>query len=651
MSVRVVAMEPQDWETANAGFLADVFASITRRLEEMAAAQGAGGKVAIPHHWLDAPADTAPALMMLRDAFFLTPFETAIVALCAAFELDSEIGALCARALGDASCPWPTFALALNAFEMGSWDAVAASGPLRHWRLIEVDRAPGQPLVRSLLRCDERILDFIKGLNRLDEVVGAWLTPIEMMSGDGDPAAVPTLSHAWGSPHGPPPVVLFGAEASTRAATAAAAARECGRKLFRIEGRALPAAPVDLDQLTRLWRREAALLPLALLVDITAEDAAADGLLRRFVAKLDVPVAISVDRGDPKLVEDFLGIAVEPPGTCAQEAAWREALGDRREAIAGKLAGTFDFSLETIHRIATTTSGDGADDAVWQECAAIVRPKLDSLAQRIEPRAGWDDLVVPEAQRATLREIVDQVRLRRQVYDDWGYRAKLSRGLGITAAFAGESGTGKTMAAEVLARELGVNLYRIDLSAIVSKYIGETEKNLRQLFDAAERGGAMLMFDEADALFGKRSEVKDSHDRYANIEVNYLLQRLEAFSGLAILATNMKAALDTAFLRRLRFVVQFPYPGPTERRALWRGAFPNAVPLGKLDYDQLARINLTGGNISAAAINAAFLAASEGANVSMDHVLRSARSEMTKLNRPINEADFVAPTAARATAR
>ena len=325
----------------------------------------------------------------------------------------------------------------------------------------------------------------------------------------------------------------------------------------------------------------------------------------------------------------------------AQEAAWLEALGPGSQEPAARLAGAFDFSVETIRRIVGAAAVSGDPEAVWRECSARVRPRLDALAQRVEPRARWGDLVVPDAQRATLRQIADQVRLRRRVYDDWGFRGKLSRGLGVTALFAGESGTGKTMAAEVLASELGLNLYRIDLSAIVSKYIGETEKNLRQLFDAAEQGGAILLFDEADALFGKRSEVKDSHDRYANIEVNYLLQRIENFAGLAILATNMKSSLDPAFLRRLRFVVQFPYPGPAERAALWRGAFPQGVPLQVLRYEQLARINLTGGNIAAAAMNAAFLAAAEGEAVGMNQVLRAARAEMAKLNRPINESDFL----------
>ena len=225
------------------------------------------------------------------------------------------------------------------------------------------------------------------------------------------------------------------------------------------------------------------------------------------------------------------------------------------------------------------------------------------------------------------------MRQRTTVYEAWGFAAKGSRGLGISALFAGASGTGKTMAAEVLAGELRLDLYRIDLSQVVSKYIGETEKNLRRVFDAAEEGGAILLFDEADALFGKRSEVKDSHDRYANIEVSYLLQRMEAYRGLAILTTNMKNALDTAFLRRLRFIVQFPFPDAAQRAEIWRRIFPADTPTDGLDIAKLARLNVAGGNIRNIALNAAFLAADAGQPVRMGHLLRAARSEYAKLEK------------------
>jgi SpoVK/Ycf46/Vps4 family AAA+-type ATPase len=225
------------------------------------------------------------------------------------------------------------------------------------------------------------------------------------------------------------------------------------------------------------------------------------------------------------------------------------------------------------------------------------------------------------------------------VYDEWGFARKSARGLGISALFVGESGTGKTMAAEVLARELRLDLYRIDLASVVSKYIGETEKNLRQLFDAAEGSGAILLFDEADALFGRRSEVRDSHDRYANVEVSYLLQRMEAYRGLAILTTNMRQALDPAFLRRIRFIVTFPHPDAAQRAAIWRGVFPERTPLDALDYPRLAQLNVAGGHIRNIAMAGAFLAAEAGNPVSMLHLAHAARDEYNKLERSLTDAE------------
>jgi SpoVK/Ycf46/Vps4 family AAA+-type ATPase len=235
-----------------------------------------------------------------------------------------------------------------------------------------------------------------------------------------------------------------------------------------------------------------------------------------------------------------------------------------------------------------------------------------------------------------LGNIAVQVRRRLEVYEHWGFDSRGERGLGISALFAGPSGTGKTMAAEVLARELRLDLYRIDLSSTVSKYIGETEKNLKKIFDAAEAGGVILLFDEADALFGKRSDVKDSHDRHANIEVSYLLQRMEAYRGLAILTTNLKRSLDSAFLRRIRFIVEFPFPGVRERAEIWRRAFPRTTPTDGLDPERLAQLNLAGGNIRNIALNAAFLAANAGEPVRMAHLLRAARSEYGKLEKTLS---------------
>jgi SpoVK/Ycf46/Vps4 family AAA+-type ATPase len=223
------------------------------------------------------------------------------------------------------------------------------------------------------------------------------------------------------------------------------------------------------------------------------------------------------------------------------------------------------------------------------------------------------------------------------VLGDWGFARQGARGLGVGALFHGESGVGKTLACEVLASELALDLYRVDLSSVVSKYIGETEKNLARVFDAAEGSGAILLFDEADALFGKRSEVKDSHDRYANIEVGYLLQRMETYHGLAVLTTNQRAALDPAFTRRLRFVVQFPFPDQAQRERLWRGAFPPEAPCADLDYAGLARLQLAGGHIRNIAVNAAFMAAEAGTAITMPLIAQAARHEAAKHDRALPE--------------
>jgi hypothetical protein len=626
-------------QDANLAFLDNLVMTMHERLNAVADKQAMFDGPPWPQ---PIPKQRLPALLQLSDAFSLSEFETAVLALCAAHELDSRTGPLCARALEEPMRPWPSFGLAMRAFPPGIWDAISFAGPLRAWGLITPERRTGEPLVLAPLRCDERILDFIKGRNDIDIRLAVVATSAPV-GANGDKDAVATLSRLWGerAKLGAAPL-LVGADPAARLAVAATAAELCGRRLYQLEAESLPSSPGGLEELARQWNREAMLFSLALLIDaVCLEEGPHASLARCFVNRLEFPAALGADQLAPRWQGSLLAVSVARPGPTEQQAAWTAALGPGTVSLARRLAGEFDFSLATIARIATAAPTT-EDEAVFRSCAASVRPRLDSLAQRVEPSASWDDLVLPFEQQSMLRQIVDQVRQRRLVYDDWGYAKRMNRGLGVNALFTGESGTGKTMASEVLAAELELNLYRIDLSAVVSKYIGETEKNLRKLFDAAEQGGAVLLFDEADALFGKRSEVKDSHDRYANIEVNYLLQRLECFSGLAILATNLKAALDSAFLRRIRFVVRFPHPGPVERRRLWERAFPPAVPLEPLDHERLARINLTGGHIAAAALNATFLAAAESRPVGMRHVLQAARAELVKLNRPIAEADFVA---------
>jgi hypothetical protein len=565
---------------------------------------------------------------------------------------------LCARCQKDPSRAYPTFALAFSLFEEPSWDALSPERPLRYWRLIEITQPGGQPLTTSALRADERIVNYNKGLNYLDDRLLPLLTPIEQPTSGADlpPShreAVDTIIRRLklvDANRSLPIVQLLGADAASKQLVAGEVASSVGLQLYRLPAMLLPTQAAEIETLARLWQRESLLLPLALYLDTlnySAEPAVAgpSSPVTRLLERMEGAVFLDARESWPGLHKVTVSVDITKPSAAEQGAAWRSALGLAAGENPGQLAAQFNLSFPTIRQIAgdaLSEQGDRAPlhDRLWEACLANTRPQLDVLAERINPKATWDDIVLPDAESALLRHIAEQVAQRTMVYEKWGFGEKMSRGLGISALFSGDSGTGKTMAAEVIANDLRLNLYRIDLSAVVSKYIGETEKNLRRMFDAAENGGAILFFDEADALFGKRSEVKDSHDRYANIEINYLLQRMEAYRGLAILATNMKSALDTAFLRRLRFIVRFPFPGQAERKAIWQRVFPQDTPKNALDYDRLARLNVTGGHIHNVAINAAFLAARAGSPVTMALVLEATQAEFRKIERPINEADF-----------
>jgi SpoVK/Ycf46/Vps4 family AAA+-type ATPase len=308
---------------------------------------------------------------------------------------------------------------------------------------------------------------------------------------------------------------------------------------------------------------------------------------------------------------------------------WFEVLGtsDRRHILTFEQLGMVSKNLPVV--------GWDVDAAVRR----LASSRLDELARRIRPSRSWDDLVLPPGHMRQLRELVDRYHLADQVYQEWGFPAVPSRGL--VALFSGPSGTGKTLAAEVIAGELGLDLFKMDLSSVVSKYIGETEKNLDQLFEAAGAGNLVLFFDEADALFSRRSDVKDSHDRYANLETSYLLQRLETYDGVVIMATNFEKNIDQAFLRRIHTRVDFASPTEVERAAIWRQHLTHGAPVEGVDFDELARrFDITGGSIRNAAVYAAFLTAVEGGPITMERVVRGLGREYRKLGRLLKEADF-----------
>ncbi|HEV2777782.1 MAG TPA: ATP-binding protein [Actinophytocola sp.] len=584
-----------------------------------------------------------PALVDLAASLGLSRFERDTLLLCAAVEFDPAMPELYALAHGAEGRSYPTFGLALSVLPDPAWEVVSPQRGLRFWRLIEITQRGGQGLIDSAVRADERIVNYIKGLNYVDDRLTPLITRLDPAPGieqalpPSQRAVADEIARHWRAGGGVPVVQLVGQDDAGKRLVAAHAAVVSGLIAYRLPASLLPAQPEELDHLARLWLRESTLLPLALYLDVEDTDAGeARPPVARFLSRMAGRAVFATRESWPDLGRQSLALDVEPPTPAERAAAWRAALGPGAEV--DPLAAQYGLQLSAIREIAAVSGGD--PDAAWRACRVRTRPRLDALAQRLEPKVGWDDIVLPEDGRRLLGQIADQVAQRTRVYETWGFGERITRGLGVSVLFAGPSGVGKTMAAEVLANQLRLDLYRIDLSAVVSKYIGETEKNLRRLFDAAEGGGSILFFDEADSLFGKRSEVKDAHDRYANIEINYLLQRMEAYRGLAILATNLRTALDNAFLRRLRFIVEFRFPGAAQRKTIWAKAFPPAAPRAALDYDRLAQLQVSGGMTRNIALNAAFLAASAGSPITMRHVLDAARTEFQKLELPIRDRDF-----------
>jgi len=607
------------------------------------------------------PAPPAAGLPSVLDAvcaqLSLSGFERRIIVLCAAPELDGRFGEVLGAAQGDPARAYPTFGLALAAFPDAHWSALSPWAPLRRWRLIE----PGPGLLTAApLHIDEWLLHMLTGAGDLDQRLAAVVRPLEEAgpAPASAAAAVETLTAAWLRPGPGVPVALRGPARQPKRAIFAAACARLGWEPFVLDAADLPASAAERDELMRLWERGALLGHAALLVECyDVDEPASRGVLERFVDRLATPAAVAVADGARAGTRPCLTVDAAKPTPAEQRDLWRAALGgnDGFRSLNGALdrvVAQFDLDAEAIEAAAGRALGDleaslagpsPAGDAglrVWDACRRSARGGLDTLAQRLESTATFDDLVLPAAQRELLGDILAHVRHRGRVYEEWQMSGPSRRGLGISALFAGPSGTGKTLAAEVLAGALALDLYRIDLSQVVSKYIGETEKNLRRIFEAAGDSGAVLLFDEADALFGRRSEVRDSHDRYANVEISYLLQAMESYRGLAVLTTNMRSALDQAFLRRLRFVVTFPFPGPAERARIWQRAFPPATPTEGLDVARLAQLSVAGGNIRTIALHAAFAAAQAGLPVGMPQVLRAAVAEYAKLERPLSDAEI-----------
>jgi AAA+ superfamily predicted ATPase len=615
-----------------------------------------------------APDFPPPAVEVLAHLFALGPFERDVLLLCLAPELDPTFERLFAYVQDDVNRKYvtPRLAATLLAVDDSARHTAAGSflpeAPLRRFRLVllEPGVVPAAPLAARPMRLDDRIADYLRGVNRLDEGVAQLLHPLPSLPVVGAQRdLVDGLQRLieWGTTSASPPVLnLTGPPGVGKRAVARALCERLGLQVVALDATQLPPAGPERRDLVRVLEREAALLRFGIYLDLSEADAAdkaLSGAVEDLMERLGALLLIG-SRERWRTDRRTFVARVPKPSPAAQHLLWEQALGGVTHRVNGQVAAIvqqFDFGPEAIVHAVTEAQGRArlrapdvdhvvsADD-VWQACRAEAGWRLEDLAQRVTPCFTWDDLVLPEDVLRQLQEIAAQVAFRAHVYDTWGFGARLGRGRGISALFAGPSGTGKTTAAEILANHLKLDVYRIDLAGVVSKYVGETEKNLRRVFDAAEESGAILFFDEADALFGKRAEVKDAHDRYANIEVNYLLQRMEDYRGLAILATNRKAALDRAFLRRLRFLVDFPFPDASSRRRIWEKAFPPQAAAAGLDHDALARLELAGGSIRNIALNAAFLAAQQGVPIGMSHVLHAANREYAKLEKLAAETEL-----------
>lgn len=657
------AVEPVDGETEsqedNRRSLIAALAELQGWLERHAESAGSGGgRASSGPHLVEAPLPSAPRLDQVAETFGLSPFERRVLLLAASLELDSSFASLCARAQGVAERAYPTFSLALAALPGAHWSALSPAGPLRYWKLVELARDAG--VTGAALAVDERILHFLLGLDYRDEQLAGLAEPLPEPTSlvPSQLALARQVATTWNETVGRedfPVVQLSGGDSADKRTVAGGICVLLGLPAFRMPADALPLQATELDRVLRLWQREASLGHGVLVLDCDSADAhdqAREGAIRRVVEAVASPLILTSVKRRSIDLKPVLSFEVDKPSPDEQRELWRQALEESGAAggasrqipaeLLERLVGQFHLTAPAIRAaagealaVAPTEAPEKLSSRLWNTCRLQARPRLDDLAQRIDHATGWPDLVLPEAPKAMLLEIASQVRWRHRVHHSWGFASRGPRGLGIAALFAGASGTGKTLAAEVIASEVGLDLYRIDLSSVVSKYIGETEKNLQRVFDAAEAGGAILLFDEADALFGKRTEVQDSHDRYANIEVSFLLQRMESYRGLAILTSNLKESLDPAFQRRFRFIVDFPFPGPEQRTLIWQRVFPAETPTAGLSFERLGRLNAAGGSIRNIAINAAFLAAAGGEPVTMRHLLRSARREFGKQGRTL----------------
>lgn len=627
----------------------------------------------------------------LSRIFGLSPLETNVLMTCIAVEIDKRYERFYGYLHDDMTRRTASIGLILSFCcdspeeEIRHRPIFSPPAPLMRYHLLHiVDETPGgSPFLSKTVRIDSRIASFLLGEHGLDsrihDTVQLFAPPADLPARNDVHASL--AARLVGAiegcldkkgPKKKPLFYLHGRTGAGRSALVREVCRHLGLQLLTVDAGRIAASTIGFEEGLLLAFREnllcQSLIHIRHVDDVLEqkEDRRLASLLQ-YVEEMGGITFLSGEKpwSSPVSPEHilFLPVDVGLPDYDEQTQIWNSELQARGRVDAKELSfivSKYPSSPEEIKDAVTTaetyaalrggtaliTPGD-----IHKACRSKNIPDLGHIARKIEPKSGLKDIILPHAQMSQLREICNQVHYRSVVYGAWGFGRKLSLGKGLNALFCGPPGTGKTMAAEVVANELCLDLYKIDLSQVVSKYIGETEKNLHQIFRKAETSHAILFFDEADALMGKRSDVKDSHDRYANLEIAYLLQKMEEYEGITVLATNLRQNMDEAFTRRIRFIIEFPFPEEDSRLRIWKGIWPKETPLAEnVDLTLLAkRFKLSGGNIRNIALASAFLASSDGGAVEMKHLLKAAKQEFLKMGRLVDESEFARSGARQAS--
>ena len=616
-------------------------------------------------------------LPLLSDIFHLNSFEIDILLICLVSELKLPYEQIYSYLQNDLTKKRPTVDLVIKLLCQNMEEKITArmnfslGSPLLGNHLIHLSNNGNDDystLLSKSIKIDERIISFLLEFDETDPRIKKFSTIInsqrsinDLILPDNDTALIDKIK--WYFQTNTPQIFfLTGPYGTGKKTVAKIVSNEFDMPLLIVDSKVL--LEDESYEMLNLVLREALLQNASIYFegfDAVVNDINSKVSPLSIIKKMDqFPnwIFLSGEQSwEPPCIfnnHGFINLDIPLPDAKHRKMLWDAfidgcALSD--DVDLDEISGKFKFSggqikdaIFTAGQIAKSRCDDDSTlslSDIYRGCKAQSNQKLSSMAKKIEPRYTWEEIILPNDVKEQLKEISSHVKYRETVYSDWGFNRKLSLGKGLNIFFSGTSGTGKTMAAEIIAREIGLDLYKIDISSLVSKYIGETEKNLNKIFNEAQTSNAILFFDEADALFGKRTEVKDSHDRYANIEVNYLLQKMEEHEGIVILASNYKKNIDDAFLRRLHFAIEFPFPNEILRENIWKSIFPKETPVhDDVDFEFLANFKITGGNIKNIILAATFLAADSSRIVKMEHIIKSTRREFQKMGKLCTQNEF-----------